>query len=204
MFLNMQEMLNFLPTVGKQGPLKLKAAGTSCSKDTGAAPGADTRWGALPHPPWVCKHTCEHKKVLVALFWFIFKEVLPSSEPGGATCLHTFFCLAFMLPSSCSELSLPNPALIREAQMRTIRCLQPSSSDPLPAHIVLVWFDFTATANHRALSRMLSHRLGLGQAGSGWCRDALPPRKPLESTWPVANLQLQVLRCKVNARNFSA
>lgn len=71
-----------------------------------------------------------------------------------------------MLLSSYSELSLPNPLLIQEAEMKTICSLQPSSLDLLPVHVSLLCFDLAAFASHRALHRILSPRLGLGRVVS--------------------------------------
>jgi len=45
--------------------------------------------------------------------------------------------------------------------MKTICSLQPSSSSPLRAHVLLFCFDLAAFTRHRALHRILSHRLGL-------------------------------------------
>lgn len=76
------------------------------------------------------------------------------------------FPLAFMLLSSYSELSLPHPVFICEAEMKTICSLQPPTSDLLPAHVLLFCFDLVAISSYRELHKLQSHMLGLGQVVS--------------------------------------
>lgn len=189
---------SFLAHTEESGCLATGVAGTSCVKGT-AKSTADTsstspssKVGLKPCLV-LLKSTEMHLEYQQSHFIFVlFWNKFPSLWARRSHLLSNILCLAFMLPSSCSKLSLPNRVLIREAEMKTICCLQTSSSDPLPAHILLFWFDLAAFASQKALHRILRHRLGLGRVGP-WMGTELHCCQG--SIWRTLVLAVRVISC---------